>query len=152
MRGAGTGQLSLRQRALAALARREHSRSELARKLAPYASDPGELAGLLDELERGKLLSARRFAESLVHRRQERYGNQRIALELKEHHLDPELVSGQLQLLAGSEIERCRAVWAKKFTGPAANFPERAKQARFLSQRGFSPRAIAAVLGDSEAD
>ncbi|HSD54754.1 MAG TPA: recombination regulator RecX, partial [Burkholderiales bacterium] len=44
--------LSLRERAVAFLARREHTRAELARRLAPHANDPGEIEPLLDELVR----------------------------------------------------------------------------------------------------
>ena len=57
---------SLRARALACLARREHSRTELARKLAPHAVDADELNRLLDSLEADKLLSDARFAEVLA--------------------------------------------------------------------------------------
>ena len=43
---------SLRNRALTALTRREHSRQELKAKLQPFAEDPDELDPLLDELEK----------------------------------------------------------------------------------------------------
>ena len=42
---------SLKIRALGYLARREHSRLELEKKLAPYAPTPEELSYLLDSLE-----------------------------------------------------------------------------------------------------
>ena len=57
--------LSLKGRALAALARREYSRLELARKLRPHAESAEQLDAVLDALEAGKLLSNARFAESL---------------------------------------------------------------------------------------
>ena len=41
---------SLRSRAVAILARREHSRAELARKLAPHAESREEVEAVLDEL------------------------------------------------------------------------------------------------------
>ena len=53
---------SLQERAVALLARREHSRSELARKLAPHAESREELDRLLDELAARKLLSDGRYA------------------------------------------------------------------------------------------
>ncbi|MGH6608814.1 MAG: recombination regulator RecX, partial [Burkholderiaceae bacterium] len=49
---------SLLSRAIALLARRDHSRAELARKLARYVDDEsGELPRVLDELERSELIS-----------------------------------------------------------------------------------------------
>jgi len=43
---------SLRERALGFLARREHSRTELRRKLAPHAESPEELDALLADPKR----------------------------------------------------------------------------------------------------
>lgn len=144
MRGAPP--LTLRQRALAALARREHSRAELGRKLAPHAADRDELEALLDALERERLLSDARFAESLTHRRMERYGRLRILRELGEHRVAPELVAGHASALRDSEFERCQAVWAKKFGTAPADLAERARQTRFLAARGFDGAVIARVL------
>ncbi len=138
--------LTLRQRAIAALARREHSRSELARKLAPHAESADELASLLDELERARLLSNTRFADSLVRRRMERYGRLRIAQELGQHGLAPELVSGKLADLKDSECARCKAVWARRYSAPPADLAERARQTRFLAARGFDNHVINMVL------
>lgn len=144
--------LSLRNRALAVLTRREHSRSELERKLAPHASDGAELEALLDALERDKLLSEARFAESLVQRRQARYGNQRIARELQQHQLAPDLVAEHLRQLTQSEAIRCRAVWSKRFGQLPQNLEERARQSRFLAARGFGGRCIDQVLKGSVSD
>ena len=44
-------QLSLKGRALRYLSQREHSRSELERKLAKHAENQGEVARVLDELQ-----------------------------------------------------------------------------------------------------
>ena len=49
--------LSLKARAVGLLSRREHSRAELQRKLAPHAEDPASLETLLNELEQGGWLS-----------------------------------------------------------------------------------------------
>ena len=54
---------SLRARALSYLARREHSRLELRRKLAPHAESPEQLESVLDTLEAQGLLSIERFAD-----------------------------------------------------------------------------------------
>ena len=65
---------SLRERALGFLARREHTRAELRRKLAPQAGSPGELDALLDDLVRRKLLSEERFAEARAHVLSRKFG------------------------------------------------------------------------------
>src|SRR5690606_41510001 len=79
--------LSLKARAIGLLSRREHSRTELARKLAPHCEDPAELESLLNELEAGNWLSQQRFAESLVHRRAPKLGTRRVLQELRQHGL-----------------------------------------------------------------
>src|SRR5690242_21447640 len=61
--------LTLRQRALAALARRDHSRAELARKLGRGAEDSAALEALLDEFEANGWLSDERFASSAARQR-----------------------------------------------------------------------------------
>lgn len=139
-------QLSLKGRALRYLSMREHSRLELARKLARYAQEGDDIDAVLDTLEAAKLLSETRFAESLVHRRAARFGNQRILTELQSHRLDEESLAGIRERLAGDEAARARAVWQRKFGTAPADAAERAKQMRFLQQRGFSHDAIRAAL------
>lgn len=139
-------QLSLKGRALRYLSMREHSRLELARKLARYAQEGDDIDAVLNALEAAKLLSEARFAESLVHRRAARFGNQRILTELQSHRLADESMSGIREQLAGDEVERARAVWQRKFGQAPADAAERAKQMRFLQQRGFSHDAIKAAL------
>jgi len=138
--------LTLRQRALAALTRREHSRVELARKLARHAESAVQLETLLDALERDKLLSDARFSESLVHRRQQRYGRLRIVQELEQHRLPPELVRETVAGLSDTEFERCKAIWEKKFWDVPGDLAERARQTRFLAARGFDAEVIRRVL------
>jgi len=137
---------SLRQRALAALARREHSRVELARKLAPYAEHPEVLDALLTQLEEDKLLSTERFADSLVHRRSVRYGSALIARELDQHGLADELRAARVATLRANDFERCREVWKKKFGVTPTTLKERAQQARFLVARGFPADIVRRVM------
>lgn len=144
--------LSLKGRALAYLARREYSRLELQRKLAPHAATPEALEQLLDTLEQGNFLSNTRFAESVVHRRASRLGTARIVNELKQHAVDAQTVATVAQRLRDSELERARGVWRKKF-GTLAETPEaRAKQVRFLAGRGFSRDVIAKVIRHAGID
>jgi regulatory protein len=63
---------SLKARALRHLAAREHSRAELAAKLARFVTDedePGAVERVLDELAAKGFIDEARVAESLLHRR-----------------------------------------------------------------------------------
>ncbi|MES2024863.1 MAG: recombination regulator RecX [Pseudomonadota bacterium] len=139
-------QVSLKARALRYLSAREHSRQELGRKLARYAQEGDDVEALLDTLEVAKFLSQSRFSESLVHRRAARFGNSRIMSELKSHGIDPDSLTDIKANLALDEVARARAVWERKFGTVATNAEDRAKQMRFLMQRGFSHRAIQAAM------
>ena len=83
---------SLRSRALKLLARREHSRVELQRKLAPHAEDPAALESLLDELMAHGWLAEGRVAEQLIHARRPRFGSGRIRQELLARGVAEEVV------------------------------------------------------------
>ena len=151
--------LSLRGRALQALAQRDQSRVELRRKLLRHAGKPGtgeadpdsdadvraaEVDRLLDTLEADGLLSGERFVESRVHARQARFGNLRIRRELAQHGLavDARIASD----LASTELARAADVRRRRFDAPPADAAERAAQCRFLAQRGFSPESIHRVM------
>jgi len=138
--------ISLKARALRYLSAREHSRLELARKLTRHLEDGDDLNQLLDWLVAQKFLSDSRFAESLVNRRSARYGSSRILSELQSHGLDDEAVSTLRMCLLEDENERAFQVWEKKFGVAATSHEERAKQMRFLQQRGFSNSAIQFVI------
>ena len=144
--------ISLKARALRYLAAREHSRVELARKLARYAAEGDDVEALLDKLEAAKLLSEERFSESLINRRAARFGNQRILAELQSHQLDETLLSEVKAGLEQDESVRAKEVWRKRFGRTPADAAERAKQMRFLMQRGFSHRAIQAALRNAEEE
>lgn len=131
-------QPSLKARALRLLAGREHSRAELERKLAPHEAEPGQLASALDELQAKGLINPQRVLDSVVHRRSARFGAARIAQELAAKGLAPEAVAQALQDLQGSELDRARAIWTRKFHEPSAQPKEQARQIRFLLSRGFS--------------
>ncbi len=156
---ASTKKRSLKGQALFYLSRREYSRAELARKLAPWAESETQLETLLDELEAQSWLSAQRFAESVLRRQSGRLGNARLLHELKKHQLDEALISHAQTQLQGSEYTRAQAVWQKKFghkillskiENNNERAKERAKQMRFLLMRGFSAD-IAARVVDSDA-
>lgn len=144
--------LSLKARALKYLSIREHSRRELARKLSRHAQEGDDVEKLLDELEAAKFLSEERFSESLIYRRASRFGNSRILAELQSHGIEAESLDGLRHSLAGDEAERARQVWRKKFGQLPTDAAERARQMRFLQQRGFSHRAIQSALSPADEE
>ena len=150
---------SLKTRALQWLAQREHSRAELRRKLLQHArkvvdggdddaaAAPPDVDALLDWLEAHHYLSQERFVETRVHARAARFGNLRIRQELAQH--DVVLSPASEQELKDSELARARDVWARKFAGPGLTASEWAKQARFLTGRGFSAEVVRGVLREA---
>ena len=108
-------------------------------------ADPAaRVDALLDWLEARRYLSQERFVESRVHARAARFGNLRIKQELATHHLA--LPAATEQGLKDSEFDRARAVWARRFSDAGTTPAERAKQARFLTGRGFSADVVRRVL------
>ena len=137
---------SLRVRALRHLARREYTRQELDRLLAPHAESEDEVTQILDDFSQRGWLSETRAAEQIVHARRGRYGPARVRRDLEAKGVSAELVSSTIATLKEGELESARAVWRRKFREPATNSAERAKQARFLMGRGFSSAVITKLL------
>jgi regulatory protein len=142
----------LYRRAVRLLARREHTRAELARKLAAHGTEE-EIDTVLTELARAGLQSDVRFAESYVRGQAARLGAARLRQTLRTKGVAAALIDAQVADLPG-ELDRARAVWAKKYAAPPADAREWAQQARFLQGRGFSVEIIRKLLkdtGDMEA-
>ena len=141
--------LELKARALRHLARREHSRAELARKLAARAESPEALEALLDVLEVRKQLSNERYAEARAHQLARKYGAARIRADLKAKGVDEDLAG---RVAAGDELERARAILARKYRTSAATRQERARRMRFLQSRGFAHDTIRKLLSSDAED
>ena len=135
--------VELKVRALRFLARREHSRSELERKLAPYAESSEILQGVLGELEGRRLLSNHRFAESRTRVLARKYGAAKIRQDLRAKGVDDDTIAA---LAPGDELERARAILERKYREPASTREEKARRARFLQSRGFSYEVIAKLI------
>ena len=144
--------ISLKARALRFLSTREHSRIELERKLTPHVQEGEDVNAVLDFLENAKYLSNERFSESLVNRRQERFGNQKILAELQSHGLASSDMEQLKQSLADSEVGRAIEVLHRKYPDVPNNHLEKSKQMKFLQQRGFSMRAITAAIRVTRED
>ena len=144
--------LSLKGRALRYLAAREHSRTELERKLKPHAESVEQLAHLLDDLTAKDFISEARVVESVINRRSAKFGAARVKHELLGKGLDADLVLEAMEGLKATEVERAREIWRRKFDGAALDAAGRAKQMRFLAARGFSGDTIRKVVASLDED
>jgi regulatory protein len=131
------------------LARREHSRAELHRKLLPFAASQQLLEGLLSELEGRKLLSNHRFAEMRAHVLSRKFGAAKIRQDLKSKGVPDEIVDSVSDV---GELERASAILQRKYRSPAATREEQAKRARFLQSRGFSSDVIRKLIFSSHSE
>jgi regulatory protein len=141
----------LRERALRLLARREHSRAELARKLenAGFARD--DIAPLLDAFEAKNWLSDSRFAESWVADHRARAGSVKLTYDLRQRGVSDDIIEAVLGDNRDSELDRAREVWQRKFGSAPADLAEKARQIRFMQSRGFTPEVIRrAIVGGEE--
>ena len=130
------------------LARREHGRVELMRKLRKRGAPEELIEAALQRLAEEGLLSEARYLESFVaHKARAGYGPQRIREELGQRGL----ASGDIdQALRDSGIdwfEQLRETWQRKFAGRLpVDARERAQQGRFLAYRGYSLEMIGRLL------
>lgn len=135
--------VELKIRALRFLARREHSRAELARKLAPHAESTESLEAVLHDLAAKRQLSDERYAEVRAHWLARKYGAAKIRQDLKAHGVADSMVE---RVSAEGDFDRARTILARKYRGPASTREEKARRARFLQSRGFSYDVVIRVL------
>ncbi len=142
--------IDLRSRALHLLSRREHTRRELSKKLAAHCDDEGALEALLDALTEEGLLSDVRAAEAILRSRTGRHGLLKIRQEFQQRGVPAEVASHALASARDGELESARSVWRKKFSQLPTNAEERARQGRYLHNRGFSLPIIQQILRDDD--
>ncbi len=144
---------SLRQQALRLLARREHSRAEMAQKLSATA-DPEDIATVLDQLEQAGLLSDQRMAAAYLRSHAAHFGLTKLKMNLRAKGVAAEVIEQCLAegaetadgALAESEEARALQVWRRKFSQPPSDQRSWAQQARFLQSRGFATDIIRKIL------
>ncbi len=134
------------------LARREHSRLELAAKLARRGHPDGLIGQALDRLEDDGSLSDARFAEVYARGRAERgYGPRRIRQELRQRGVPDAIADAALAALDVDWRARARAVHRKRFGDAASgDWKARARQLRYLQDRGFDPDFLRDFPDDAE--
>ena len=150
---------SLKARAIALLARREYSRTELRDKLAAGGDHEADAVSavetLLDELTALGLLSDARFAQSIVRQKSGGYSKRAIGAALKARGVAGDAAADALAGVDADDFDAMVALWRRRFGKPPANDKEKARQVRFLQSRGFALSAIFKLLrnppGDADA-
>lgn len=126
------------------LARREHSRKELARKLGARGFNTEVIDSVLEQLALEGLQSDLRYAESYLNSRiRKGYGPVRITQELRERGIHDDVIENTIHDLDVDWMLQLQEVRTKKFgTEFPSDFKEQARESRFLQYRGFTSEQI----------
>lgn len=136
------------------LARREHGRQELARKLRKRGAPAELIDEALDRLAEQGLLNEGRYLESYIaSRARAGYGPMRIREELSQRGLSRSDIEQALNACGEDWTAHLHEVWRRKFSGRLPkDMKERAQQGRFLSYRGFALDSIGKLLRGAPED
>jgi regulatory protein len=146
--------VAVRRAAMDLLARREHGRVELTRKLAKRGAPLELIDTALERLAQEGLLSEARYLESFVgYRARAGYGPLRIREELIQRGLPRADVEQALGDCGIDWREQLEQTWRRKFAGQLpGDARERAQQGRFLSYRGYPLDLIGRLLRGLDLD
>ena len=144
----------LRQRAVGLLARRDHARRELETKLRQKVGEHPALNTVMAWCEEHGFIDDRRFAGFFVRSRIERgQGALRIRQELQLKGVDNELIAQALEAAEVDWFALAREGRARRFRQyPGKDQKAKARQLRFLQQRGFDAEQSFAALECSPED
>jgi regulatory protein len=145
-----TSEPTLKVRAMRFLARREHSRMELKRKLQARAQEGEDVDALLDELAQRGWLSDARVAEQTARVKARRFGPIKLAHELRARGLGEEAIATGLRNAGAEGVASIEAVWRSRFRAEPADEREKLRQVRFLQGRGFAVDVIFRFLKSLE--
>ena len=137
-----------KEQAIRLLARREHSRTELQRKLDARGHAAEVVEATLAELAADGMQSDARFVESYVRSALERgHGEQKVRAGLRERGIDDHLAAADLGLDDAQWCCRATEVVRKRFgPTPPRDSADKAKRLRFLASRGFPPEIANTVV------
>ncbi|TRX75510.1 recombination regulator RecX [Pseudomonas mangiferae] len=145
---------AVRRAAMDLLARREHGRVELARKLHRRGAPDVLIDTALDRLAEEGLLSESRYLESFIaSRARGGHGPLRIREELGQRGLAREAVEQALKEADIDWYAHLLDLWQRRFAGCVPqDARQRAQQGRFLAYRGYPMDMIGRVLRGRGAD
>ena len=138
--------VSLRDRAIRLLARRDYARAELERRLVAKGAERSEVRAVLDALAREGYLSNGRYARAIVRQKAGSHSRRSIAEGLKAEGVDREDIEAALAEADLDDDAAMHALWQRRFGRAPADEREKARQVRFLQSRGFTLSAVLKLL------
>ena len=144
---------AVRRAAMDLLARREHGRVELSRKLRLRGAPAELIEPALDRLADEGLLSEARYLESFVRMRGNAgYGPLRIREELSQRGLARDAIEQALRNSGFDWNAQLHEIWQSKFGVLPSDQRDKARQGRFLSYRGYPLDMIGRLLRSGSLD
>lgn len=139
---------ALRQYCLTLLARRDYSGFELTQKLSARGASAEQITAVLSDVQAKGWQSDTRFVENYTQYRTNRgIGPRKLAYELRSRGVETTLIEDAVDDTGW--LEKAKLARVKRFgVALPANPSERAKQIRFLMQRGFTMQTILETLQD----
>jgi len=143
--------LSAYEKALQLLAARAHFREELARKLAARGYPEDEISAALDRLAGEGYLDDEKAAAGFVAGRLAKgaLGRTRLRAELQAHGAAAGAIDAALAALPDDDLPAAREAAARYARRHRGARPDPAALARHLARKGFSRRAIVALLRET---
>lgn len=145
---------AVRRSAMDLLARREHGRVELERKLRLRGASDELIGNALDRLEADGLLDESRYLYCYVgSRARAGYGPLRIREELAQRGLPREAIARSLAEADVDWAAQLREVWRRRFAGQLpADAKAYAQQGRFLAYRGYPADMVGRLLRNKDQE
>jgi SOS response regulatory protein OraA/RecX len=136
------------------LARQDYSAASLRRKLSSRGYDDSEVDDAMAFVVDNKYQNDERFAEQRSRGSENRAGNLRIEMTLRQKGIDPSLAKAQVQQLAPEEerVLHAAAKFREQVRKNGMTQELKMKIYRFLAYRGFSSKAIRVGIESLGAD
>ncbi len=141
--------VSLRDRAIRLLARREYARPELEQRLVARQGERSAVRTVLDALAADGLLSDARYARAVVAQKAGSHSRRSIVEELKAKGVAREDIDAATAETELDDEAALRALWERRFGQAPADERAKARQVRFLQARGFALSAILKLLREA---
>ena len=134
------------------LARREHSKSELIKKLHLREFDSEQIDEWVEKFSQHDIQSDTRFVEAFIRGKVNKgQGESRIRNELRQHDIDQRVINKAFKDSAIDWFELALAVFDKRFSDGVENeYKNKQKQQRFMLYRGFDHEQIRYVFESRE--
>ena len=134
-----------------AIARRDHTRSEMIEKLQKHGFEPEIVSSVIGELEDRAYLDDQLFALNWAQKAVERKQLGPLALqrELELKGIDPKIIRGVLQKICeavGEEQLAMKAIKKKRQHARGSGSKAFRYLANYLARKGFTPEVIEKVL------